>query len=272
MANALTARFPGFDFTTVQPVWSPQPEFALIWNAMSTSAPCVEPYLNQVTLQATQSIAPKHHALRQAVVDFIEQESNHYRIHTAFNRRLHAGGYDMTKSLDSKLKEDLKRFQQERSLAFNMAYCAGFENFSLFTAKFVFGPGAGVFEGADPAVVDLWLWHLAEEYEHRSFCHDLYAALSGNYFMRVYGLIYSFVHLNRYINQASGAFLRRYREGMTAQELAASRKREKAYKRRYGLYAFPRMLLILMPFHSPHRSKSSASLEAALGRYGAVNS
>ena len=40
-------------------------------------------------------------------------------------------------------------------------------------------------EGAEPRLQTLWLWHAAEESEHRSTAFDLYQALGGNHAWRI---------------------------------------------------------------------------------------
>ena len=266
--TGLTPRAPRLDFANCSLFWSNNREFALIWNAMSTSAPVVEPHLNQVMMRAAKTLGSEDLPLQNIILDFVRQESNHYRAHSMFNRRLYAAGYDMTRPLEERLKNELSVFLKKRSLAFNVAYCAGFENFTLFTAKFAFERADDLFVGADSAAADLWLWHLAEEYEHRSVCHDVFAAVSGNYFIRIYGLIYAFVHLNSYLDRAAAGLMAKYRDGMSEQERLASIKREKAYKWRYALYAFPRMLAILLPLYNPGRARTSAKLQMARDRYG----
>lgn len=39
--------------------------------------------------------------------------------------------------------------------------------------------------GCDPVVSDLFVWHGAEEAEHRTVAYDLFSTLNGSYLMRV---------------------------------------------------------------------------------------
>src|SRR4029077_10378318 len=43
-------------------------------------------------------------------------------------------------------------------------------------------------------VSSLVLWHFVEELEHKSATYDVYQAVCGGYFYRVYGLLYAAVH------------------------------------------------------------------------------
>ncbi len=268
--TGLGVRWPNFDFTDADVVWSSNPECSMIWNANSTSAPIVEPWLNRVMMLAKKQIASRDkdkEDLLKVIDDFVRQESNHYRMHIEFNKVLDKAGYVMPMASEEKMKNDLRDMTRDRSLAFNAAYCAGFENFTLFTAKFMFENATDLFEDGGPPGTDLWLWHMAEEYEHRSVCHDVFAAVSGNYFIRIYGMAYSAFHLNRCMSGVIKSFLERYREGMTDEERVQSVRREKDYKRRYTFYFLPRMLAILVPFYNPKHSKASVRLQRALDRF-----
>lgn len=52
----------------------------------------------------------------------------------------------------------------------------------------------------------MWRWHLAEEFEHRTVCSDVYHQLSGmnpvfTYFYRLYGYIFALIHLGGFPNR-----------------------------------------------------------------------
>jgi uncharacterized protein len=271
MTPTLKSRWPKFDFTKADMIWSQNPECSMVWNSMSTNAPVVEPWLNRVMIAARKKLAPDSHALKAEIDEFVRQESNHYRMHIEFNRQLETFGYKIPAAEDERFAAELRDLLKNRSLAFNAAYCAGFENYTLFTSKFMFEEAGDLFKAGDLAGADLWLWHMAEEYEHRSVCHDVFAAVSGNYFMRIYGLVYSFIHLSGHVNKRAKMFMNQYREGMGEAERKASVKREKAYNRRYMLYFVPRMLAILVPYYDPGKSKASPQLSAALSRFSSLS-
>lgn len=271
MTPTLTSRWPKFDFDKADIIWSDNPECSMVWNAMSTSAPVVEPWLNRVMMAARKKLKPNDDVLKAEIDEFVRQESNHYRMHIEFNQQIQKLGYKIPEQDDENFAAELRDLLKNKSLEFNAAYCAGFENYTLFTSKFMFEEAGDLFIEGDLAGADLWLWHMAEEYEHRSVCHDVFAAVSGNYFMRLYGLVYSFIHLSGHVNKRTKAFLKQYREGMSEEELKVSVKREKAYNRRYLLYFVPRMLAILVPFYDPGKSKASPELSHALSRFSAMS-
>ena len=68
---------------------------------------------------------------------------------------------------------------RDRSLAWNLAYCEGFESTGLIQSEFFLQEIDDLLVDADPAVHELWAWHLAEEFEHRNVAHDVLEALCG---------------------------------------------------------------------------------------------
>jgi len=272
MASNLTMRWPLFRFDEADLVWPDNPEVSLEWNAMSTSAPIVEPWLNKVMMRCRKLIRADRPDLKSDIDDFVRQESNHYRMHERFNALLAQAGYVIPKEIDETFEAEFRDMLKNRSLPFLAAYCAGFENTTLFSSQFLFEEARDLFRQGDNGIGDLWLWHFAEEYEHRSVCHDVFAHISGNYFIRIYGLFYSFRHLSKGVNARIQAMHEIYRRDMTAQERAASEKRYKSYQRRYLKFFLPRILHILVPFYNPARVRPSPGLTEALDRYEKLGS
>lgn len=271
MASDLKVRWPLFKFEKADLIWDENPEVSMEWNAMSTSAPIVEPWLNRVMTRCRKEIHESRPDLKADIDDFVRQESNHYRMHESFNVFLEQQGYTIPKHFDEEFEAELRDLLKTKSIAFLSAYCAGFENYTLFSSQFLFEDAGDLFKEGDGGIGDLWLWHFAEEYEHRKVCHDVYAHISGNYFTRVYGLVYSFVHLSKHVNRRIKHFLELYRASMTPEQRAVSEKRHKAYQKRYLKFFVPRMLQILIPYYDPGKAPPSPGLEEALGRYTAMS-
>ena len=260
-------REPAFRFAEADIVWKDNPEAALEWNAMSYSAPVVEPWLNKVMMRCRRLIRDDRPDLKTDIDNFVRQESNHYRMHEAFNAHVAQAGYVMPPGLEERQKANFRDLLQNKSLPFLAAYCAGFENTTLFSSQFLYEEARDLFKPGDNGIGDLWLWHFAEEYEHRSVCHDVFAHISGNYFIRVYGVLYSFWHLNICVKERVEALHAIYRAGMTEQDRAASTKRYKAYQRRFLKFFLPRILKILVPFYDPRKARPSPGLMEALDTY-----
>jgi predicted metal-dependent hydrolase len=69
--------------------------------------------------------------------------------------------------LEESYKADYDHFLQTKSLRFNCAYSDGFEAMRSIAVTSFDEEFDEFLEGADPKAVELWKWHLAEDYEHR---------------------------------------------------------------------------------------------------------
>ncbi len=263
-------RRPGLAFQDALPHWCPNIEFAQITNAGSLSLPFVEKYLNRVMLRAKDELKSERYArLRDDIDLFVKQESNHYRQHRLFNQKIEEAGYDAVKPIGDRLQADYDTFFAGKSLLFNTAYCEGFESLGIIQAEFFFEHSADLMIGADPRVVALWKWHLAEEYEHRSVCFEVHRAIHGgfSYFSRVAGFFRAVKHLSKFGKDVSTALLALDRARMTEAEHAASMKSEEIYRRRFSRFALPRLLKVLSPFYNPAKRREPKGAASFLLQY-----
>jgi len=263
----MKARRPPLDFTGLLADWAPDPGFATMLNAGGALAPAIEPYLNRVMSEAARRLSDDKPALRPAprpelrdeIRMLVRQETEHYRVHDAFNQALYAQGHDALALVGTDLKAALNDQFRNRSFAFNLAYCVGFETYTLYFGQFLFGPGARYFQGADSRGVDLWLWHLAEEYEHRTVCHDAYTALVGDYPLRVCVTLYVHRHM--------AGFRRRATAVLMATATPFERRRERGFAREMVADMVPRVLPAFAPFYDPRRVLAAPGMAEALDRY-----
>src|SRR5271166_3865631 len=81
-----------------------------------------------------------------------------------------------------------------------------------------------------------WKWHMAEEFEHREVCFNLYHELYSKglynkivngWLYRVYGFVRTVRHLGAYIERVSTYLIEKDRETMSPEELMASEARLK---------------------------------------------
>ena len=112
---------------------------------------------------------------------FIGQEATHRRIHTLFNAHLERQGFDNWIE-----RQGAKRFADNahRDFRVHLAATAATEHFTSVFAHWIMRHPE-VFEGAEPRLKTLWMWHAAEESEHRSTAFDVYTAASGDHRWRV---------------------------------------------------------------------------------------
>lgn len=265
-AQHLKSRRPPLDFAQSSPHWAPDPAFAQVINAGSTSLPQIEPYLNRVMARASELIADP--ALKRDIAAFRAQETNHYKLHTAFNAILlprYPGIAKFQNAMDKYYREML----EQRSLLDNAAYCEGFESLGLIHAAFFFGQIHDLLQDADRAVVDLWRWHLAEEFEHRSVCFEVHEALGGTYFTRMSGFFHALKHLGGYGRAVSAYLIETDCVGLSEADRDRWARQKAAYDRRFERFARPFLLRILSPTYDPRKRAALPGIEATLTRFDA---
>ena len=247
--------------------WSKTPEFSMAYNGYSVVIPYVEYYLNNIMNRVRSEHCADKPELAAQLATFVKQEINHSRYHVQFNKRMFDVNIEGLRDLVDRVTADLKKQRENRSLAFNAAYCAGFESIATFDAQYLYEECDKFFEGADAPGANLLLWHVAEEFEHRTVCHDAFHAVSNSYAMRLYGLFYAFWHIGRAFLQAEKLVLEHYRKSMTPTERKASEQQSKRLFWRQLRYVAPRMLQILKPSYNPIQVPVPGRIQAGLDRF-----
>ena len=272
----MRVRQPLIDYGKVRPNWAPNPEFAQHHNASSTIPVHVEPYLIKVLGRARALVDPADAQLLADIDIFNKQEGQHFRQHAAFNQALYKAGYTKLPEFEQRLRQELLGFLNKRSLKFNLAYAEGFESMGPPSAAVWFEKSDPFLAGADAEAVDLWKWHMAEEFEHREVCHKLFHALYSKtaigavlngWLYRVYGFAFAVRHLGAYIEEVSQYLIAVDRQNMTAAQLVQSRARQRAVKAAFRRNMLPRLLLVLLPFYNPGRKRTPRDLPEFLLRF-----
>jgi predicted metal-dependent hydrolase len=252
----MKVRRPEFDFSDTPPHWCAVPEFAQGMNAASLWIPYLERFLNRVLAKALKTLDPENPETERIKADgrmFIRQESNHYTTHEAFNTILARNGYDLAE-LEQLFEREFERLFSTKSLAFLTAYCEGFETLGPPHALVWLDEIEDLLQGARPEVVGLWKWHLMEEYEHRTVCHDVFHAIHGGYFMRLYGFFFQLWHLRGFTQKVAKVLQTKDEAIMSHEEIALSRQRRKQVNKQIGRLILPLLLQVLSPFYNPRRS------------------
>lgn len=147
------------------------------FNALSMSFPRGEQYfIDSVRngLKALPEAARARHAIE--VQGFIGQEATHRRIHALFNGHLMKQGYvnRIEQRADARIAANA-----HLDLRIHLAATAATEHFTAIFADWILKHPEAL-EGAEPRLQTLWLWHSAEESEHRCTAFDIYRAAGGN--------------------------------------------------------------------------------------------
>lgn len=247
--------------------WAHVPEFSAAYNGYSVVIPYVEYYLNSIMNRVRKEHCADDPALAETIATFVKQETHHSKYHERFNRRMFDADIDGLKALVEQVVTDLRTLRQTRPLAFNVAYCAGFECIATFDAIYLHTCCDEFFEGADPRGANLLLWHVAEEFEHRAVCHDAFHAVSGNWLTRMHGLFYAFFHVGSAFLRSEALVLAHLQKGMSEDEKRASTRRSKKLFWRQIRYVAPRMPRILLPWYDPSKLPVPPRIQAALDRF-----
>ncbi len=158
--------------------WNGGDAFRTAWfNALSMSFPVGEQFFIDSVREGLKALpGAERERFAAEVQGFIGQEATHRRIHALFNARLEAQGHVNTWAPRS--LERMKRLDGlDRRHA--VAATAATEHITAVFADWMLRHPQAV-AGAEARLQTLWMWHAAEESEHRSTAFDLYRAMGGN--------------------------------------------------------------------------------------------
>ena len=116
-------------------------------------------------------------ALAERADGYVRQETQHHRQHRRFNRIL-LDEYRGLGTVDRLLGRWCALIDR-RSPSFVLAFACGFETIAYSSARWTARRRHDLLTGADPAAAGLFLWHLAEEVEHKAVAHDVWSATGG---------------------------------------------------------------------------------------------
>jgi hypothetical protein len=147
-----------------------------LFNALSMSFPLGEQFFIDSVRSGLKTLPKadqeKHAAEAQG---FIGQEATHRRIHALFNAQIEKHG--LVNHWEPRARERLKVLNDYHPRHW-LAITAATEHFTAVFADWMLS-NPDLFEGTEPRLKTMWLWHSAEESEHKSTAFDLYTALGG---------------------------------------------------------------------------------------------
>lgn len=152
------------------------------FNALSMSFPVGEQYFIDSVRAGIKALPEETRApLAAEVQAFVGQEATHRRIHALFNGHLEKMGFDNVLE-----RRAARRIQSNahRDVRAHVGATAATEHLTAIFAEWMLSHPKAL-EGAEPRLQTLWLWHSAEESEHRSTAFDIYRALEGSHTWRI---------------------------------------------------------------------------------------
>ena len=183
----ITVRRPDFQWPSDLPVLpiADDPSRSCELVALSFTLPYLEPYLIRTMRVAAKEVSDEE--LRAEIKAFSGQEAQHFQNHARINEvvraKLSPENATAMRALEEALESDYRRFSDQKSLAFNLAYAEGFEAMTFALARSAMRISDA--SSMEPAWVDLFAWHLSEEIEHRTVTFDAFDHIVGRYPYRV---------------------------------------------------------------------------------------
>lgn len=152
------------------------------FNALSMSFVVGEQYFIDSLKKALPLMSQEDRKrLEPAVRGFVGQEATHRHLHGLYNAQLVAQGFD--NAFERRAAARIKANAQVDPRN-HVGATAATEHFTaVFAAWLMRHPEA--LEGADERLKTLWLWHSAEEAEHRAIAFEVYKAIGGNHRWRL---------------------------------------------------------------------------------------
>jgi predicted metal-dependent hydrolase len=177
----LVIRRPAFVFEpeTTPFQWQPaNPSFGVFCNTVSFFAPAFERYIVRVLRRAKPLLEGS--PMEAEAENFLKQEAQHARAHVLHTNALVARYPRLQEALDA-VEDSYRALEARESLRFHLAYIADIE--ATFTPLFgmILQNEATLFRGGDARIASLFIWHFAEEIEHRTSAIGIYeATVPGN--------------------------------------------------------------------------------------------
>ena len=152
------------------------PVKSVFWAALSATFPAGEKeFIDSVRLFKDQVKDPE---LLDQVKGFIGQEGHHSGQHMQMNKQLRDLGLDAVR-LEKHLERDIKKFVPSRPNRERLAMTVGMEHITAIMADHALN-NPEVFDGMDPTIRDLLLWHAVEEIEHKAVAFDVFMLCDGD--------------------------------------------------------------------------------------------
>lgn len=164
--------------TPIEPLWCDGDAFRTAFlNALSMSFPVGEQFFIDAVRAGFKALPEARQAgFRDEVQGFLGQEATHRRLHGLYNEHLERLGLENRWAPRALERQKLFENTDPRHA---LAVTAAYEHFTAVFADFILRRPQWLGQ-RDERLATLWLWHSAEESEHRSTAFALYRALGGD--------------------------------------------------------------------------------------------
>jgi predicted metal-dependent hydrolase len=168
-----------------QPVdrhWCNGDAFLTAWfNALSMSFPVGEQFFIDAVRAGFKSLPESEQdRYRSEVQGFVGQEATHRHIHALFNAQIARHG--LVNEWERRARERL-RMVEGTDPRHALAITAANEHFTALFAEWMLSH-PDLLNACEPRLKAMWLWHSAEEAEHKCTAFDLYQRLGGSHAWR----------------------------------------------------------------------------------------
>ncbi len=198
----VTASLPSAKTTT----WTPsKPEFSAVANGLSLLMPALEPFvMKAIRIGADDDRLT--HELRDRARSFVLQEAAHQQQHRAFNREI-TEQVPSLRHIERAQRWLFRRLDGRAITHTALAYAAGAEAVAFFTARWLDRRRHTFLGDASGPAASMFVWHLAEEVEHKDVAYDVYQAHGGGRVRYLFGIISALIIFAASVVTASAVLL-----------------------------------------------------------------
>ena len=256
MSDSLAVRRVRFEWPDdLEAIWTPKtPELAIAANAVSMLMPHAEPYVVASTRAALGEGLIADPALAEQAQTYLTQEAQHHAQHRRFNDLL-ADRYPSLNGMDRAAAWVFGKLRR-RSTRFGLAFAAGFETVAFVAARWV-DKHMGLLRDAEPVAATMFLWHLAEEVEHKRVAFDVYQATGGGRLRYAWAMTVAAVLLA--VGAFAGSIVMLWAERRIFHPTAWFRLI--GWSLSFIFVALPVMVISALPGHHPDQLVDPAGLE-----------